>query len=59
MPARRRDVAMNRILLRSAPWLGALVLAIAVPAVADETCQSPYLPKVTGQEDYVYVWTLP
>jgi len=28
------------------------------PAVADETCQSPFLPKVTGQEDYVYVWTL-
>ncbi|MGE0683131.1 MAG: selenium-binding protein SBP56-related protein [Candidatus Binatia bacterium] len=25
---------------------------------ADETCQSPYLPKITGQEDYVYVWTL-
>ena len=24
---------------------------------ADETCQSPYLPKITGQEDYVYVWT--
>jgi selenium-binding protein 1 len=28
------------------------------PAHADETCQSPYLPKVTGQEDYIYVWTL-
>ena len=28
------------------------------PAAADETCQSPYLPKVTGQEDYLYVWTL-
>ena len=27
-------------------------------AVADETCQSPFLPKVTGQEDYIYVWTL-
>ncbi|HXG17933.1 MAG TPA: selenium-binding protein SBP56-related protein [Methylomirabilota bacterium] len=27
-------------------------------AHADETCQSPYLPKITGQEDYVYVWTL-
>ncbi len=27
-------------------------------AMADETCQSPYLPKITGQEDYVYVWTL-
>ena len=25
---------------------------------ADETCQSPYLPKITGQEDYVYIWTL-
>lgn len=25
---------------------------------ADETCQSPYLPKITGQEDYIYIWTL-
>jgi selenium-binding protein 1 len=25
---------------------------------ADETCQSPYLPKITGTEDYVYIWTL-
>ena len=45
-------------------WLGGLVLATAValaPAAsarADETCQSPFLPKVTGQEDYIYVWTL-
>jgi selenium-binding protein 1 len=31
---------------------------LATPALADETCQSPYLPKVTGQEDYLYVWTL-
>ena len=27
-------------------------------ALADETCMSPYMPKLTGQEDYVYVWTL-
>ena len=27
-------------------------------AAADETCQSPFLPKLFGQEDYVYVWTL-
>jgi selenium-binding protein 1 len=27
-------------------------------ALADETCQSPYMPKITGQEEYVYVWTL-
>ena len=25
---------------------------------ADETCMSPYMVKITGQEDYVYVWTL-
>lgn len=28
------------------------------PAVADETCMSPYMAKIVGQEDYVYVWTL-
>ena len=31
---------------------------LAAPALADETCQSPYMPKLSGQEDYVYVWTL-
>jgi selenium-binding protein 1 len=39
-----------------AVWVG---LVLGVPgAWADETCQSPYLPKVTGQEDFIYVWTL-
>ena len=39
--------------------LAALAVALSVvPARADETCQSPFLPKVTGQEDYIYVWTL-
>jgi selenium-binding protein 1 len=42
---------------RSLFALGLLAL-LAGPAAADETCQSPYLPKVTGQEDYLYVWTL-
>jgi selenium-binding protein 1 len=27
-------------------------------AQADETCLSPYIPKITGQEDFVYIWTL-
>ncbi len=27
-------------------------------AQADETCMSPYMSKIVGQEDYVYVWTL-
>jgi selenium-binding protein 1 len=41
--------------------LGALVAALlpaGAPARADETCQSPYMPKIIGQEDYIYVWTL-
>src|SRR2546428_12319513 len=37
--------------------LAALLLG-ALGARADETCMSPYMPKITGQEDYVYVWTL-
>ena len=27
-------------------------------AIADETCMSPYIQKIVGQEDFVYVWTL-
>lgn len=34
------------------------ILAAALPAAADETCMSPYMAKITGQEDYIYVWTL-
>jgi methanethiol oxidase len=33
-------------------------LATAAATRGDETCMSPYMPKVTGQEDYVYVWTV-
>jgi methanethiol oxidase len=29
-----------------------------IPVQADETCQSPYMAKIVGQEDFVYVWTL-
>ncbi|MCI0548316.1 MAG: selenium-binding family protein [Candidatus Rokubacteria bacterium] len=36
----------------------AFVALAAGLAAADETCQSPFLPKVTGQEDFIYVWTL-
>ena len=38
-------------------WLCGTLL-VATVAGADETCMSPYMPKITGQEDYVYVWTL-
>jgi selenium-binding protein 1 len=35
-----------------------LLLLLVTAAHADETCMSPFMPKLTGQEDYVYVWTL-
>ncbi len=34
------------------------ILGMSTVSRADETCQSPYMPKITGQEDYIYVWTL-
>ena len=37
---------------------GAAFSALSTTAVADETCQSPYMAKIVGQEDFVYVWTL-
>jgi selenium-binding protein 1 len=44
--------------LRSAATLAAAIAGAAIPALADETCQSPYMAKITGEEDFVYVWTL-
>ena len=36
----------------------AFLLSISPLASADETCMSPYMAKIVGQEDFVYVWTL-
>lgn len=33
-------------------------LCFALSVHADETCMSPYMAKIVGQEDFVYVWTL-
>lgn len=44
--------------LLAAAALGLAAAAGAMPAAADETCQSPYMTKITGEEDFVYVWTL-
>ncbi len=41
--------------------LGALLSAVlaAPPAIADETCNSPYISSlIKGQEDFIHVWTL-
>ncbi len=47
----------NKFIIRFlAICVASLLMGIAVQA--DETCMSPYMPKIVGQEDYVYVWTL-
>lgn len=35
-----------------------LLFLFTYTANADETCLSPYMAKITGHEDFVYVWTL-
>ena len=35
----------------------AMIFFTTAQSLADETCQSPYMPKITGQEEFVYVWT--
>jgi methanethiol oxidase len=47
------------VLARWRPLLLAAVFALGItPALADETCNSPYMGNlIKGQEDYVYVWT--
>src|SRR6476646_3087051 len=35
-----------------------IVAVVSVMARADETCSSPYLARIEGQEEFVYVWTL-
>ena len=35
-----------------------LLTFTVIPVNADETCMSPYMAKIVGQEDYIYIWTL-
>lgn len=44
--------------LAGAALLAVTMFSAAPAALADETCMSPYMAKITGQEDFVYVWTL-
>ncbi|MBP7145983.1 MAG: selenium-binding protein [Acidobacteria bacterium] len=51
-----RDVHVAR-----KPWVLAIGLAFLLAGTSargDETCESPYMAKITSQEDFVYVWTL-
>ena len=54
-------ININKIIQVSRFAVLTMVLGtFATPALvqADETCMSPYMAKIVGQEDYVYVWTL-
>lgn len=51
---------LKRSMLCTISGLAAAAM-LSVPASApkaDETCQSPYMAKITGEEEFVYVWTL-
>ena len=48
---------MSNIISKLFPALF-LIVGLASVSQADETCMSPYMAKIVGQEDYVYVWTL-
>ena len=55
-----RPLGRTRRLARAIVLAGGTVFlaTTASSAIADETCQSPYMPKITGHEEFVYVWTL-
>ena len=48
---------MSKIISKLFPVLF-LIAGLVSVSQADETCMSPYMAKIVGQEDYVYVWTL-
>src|SRR5437763_11579076 len=54
MNIRNRNIIIGACTVCSGLALAALTLT----AKADETCSSPYLARIVGQEEFVYVWTL-
>jgi methanethiol oxidase len=52
-----RPQRFTAVHLRTATAL-VLLTGMTMPALADEPCQSPYMAKITGEEEFVYVWTL-
>ena len=57
----RTNTQLHMAKLSNAVLAGALglILTWSLGAVrADETCSSPYLARIEGQEEFVYVWTL-
>ena len=60
-PSIRRHWLANKLMKSSSicvAILSGLVLLASLSARADETCSSPYLARIEGQEEFLYVWTL-
>jgi len=58
---KRPNLSQSRTTIVSRDLLAALAFACTLSlgaARADETCSSPYLARLEGQEELVYVWTL-
>src|SRR3989440_5503889 len=55
--SRKRNKLM-KLSFTSAAILSGLFQLASPLARADETCSSPYLARIEGQEEFVYVWTL-
>jgi methanethiol oxidase len=49
---------LMKLSFTSAAILSGLVQLASPLARADETCSSPYLARIEGQEEFLYVWTL-
>src|SRR5688572_6891645 len=56
VPRPQRRACTIALLVRLALLLALLI--VAARSWADETCSSPYLARIEGQEEFVYVWTL-
>ena len=53
-----RTPSKRQVLSRLVTASFVALLSFSSASIADETCMSPYMAKIVGQEDFVYVWTL-
>ena len=54
----KKEISRCAARLRTVLLSAVATVVLSAAAMADETCMSPYMAKIVGQEDYVYVWTL-
>jgi len=58
MPFKQAQLLLRKVTQICFSLVLATAAAIPSTGIADETCMSPYMAKIVGQEDFVYVWTL-